>query len=240
MYFSIGQIKNDRAAQIAVIAAQEFGDRLVLGDGAHIPFETVVCTLKEKLQSDTTMVAAKLLIQDEDKKKSALKVGFAEIVRTFGGEDAAMHFFRQITTPRTMLRFESVGGVQDDIHAAKNRSAAMAAMAAVERYRNPKHDGFTPAEREYIDFLKSVRRSLGAAADNGVVQPILAKTLITEIEEAACTDQRPTIRDKIYALQLAASSELFSETRSQLIQQYASALRGAEHPAEQESGPTLH
>lgn len=242
MYFSIGEIKHDRAAQLAVIAAQDFGELLMAGKGAHVPFETVVCTLKDKLKRDTTMVAAQLLVQDEGKKQSALKVGFAEIVRTFGGAEGAMNFFRQVTTPRAALRFESVGGVRDDIHAAKNRSAVLAAKAVVERYRDPSREAHTPAEREYIDFLKSIRRTLEKAADDGCLKPGFAKGIVTEIEEAAFTDQRPTIKGKVMNLQVDATKELYAETRSQLIQQYAKAMQGVEADKSkgQDGGPTIH
>ena len=239
MYFSIGEIKHDRAAQLAVIAANEFGENLMVGNGTHVPFETVVCTLNSKLKRDTTVVAAQLLIQDEGKKKSALKVGFAEIVRTFGGEDGAMNFFRQVTTPRATLRFESVGGVRDDIHAAKNRSAVLAAKAVVERYRDPDHQDRTPAEREYVDFLKSMRRTLEKAVDDGSLKADFAEGLAIEIEEAAYTDQRPTIKGKIMNLQVDASRELYAETRSQLIQQYAKAMQGAEAGKNRTSEPTI-
>ncbi len=242
MYFSISDVKHDRAAQLAVIAAQELGERLMEGKGVHIPFETVVCTLKERLKRDTTLVAAQLLIQDEGKKHSALKVGFAEIVGMLGGEEGAMNFFRQVTTPRAALRFESVGGVRDDIHAAKNRSAVLAAKAVVERYRDPNLEGQTPGEREYIDFLKSIRRTLEKAADDGNLKPDFAKTIVNEIEEAAYTDQRLSIKGKVMNLQVEAARELFAETRSQLIQQYAKAMHGvdAEKGKSHDNGPTIH
>lgn len=239
MYFSIGEIKHDRAAQLAVIAAQEFGEQLMADERAHVPFETVVVTLREKLKRDTTVLAAQLLLADEGKKQSALKVGFAEIVRVFGGDDGAMNFFRQVTTPRATLRFESVGGIRDDIHSAKNRSAVLAAKAVVERYRAPDQEGHTPAEREYVDFLKSVRRTLERATDDGYIAPDLANRLLVDIEEAAQTDQRPAIRGKVVNLQVDASKELFAETRSQLIQQYAKAMQDPEARKEQD-GPTIH
>lgn len=240
MYFSIDGIRHDRAAQLAVIGAHEFGEHLMMGQGAHVPFETVVCTLKEKLKRDTTMLAAQLLIADEGKKQSALKVGFAEIVRTFGGEEGAMNFFRQVTTPRATLRFESVGGIRDDIHAARNRSAVLAAKAVVERYRSPEREGHTPGEREYIEFLKSVRRTLEKAVDDGSLKPELSGSVLTEIEEAAYTDQRPSIKGRIMNLQVEASQEHFDEARSKLIRQYAKALeadvdKGKGH----DGGPTI-
>lgn len=241
MYFSIGDIKHDRAAQLAVITAQELGEHILAHKESHIPFETVVCTLKEKIKRDLTVIAAQLLAQDEGKKQSALQVGFKEITRIFGGDDAAMSFFRQVTTPRATIRFESVGGVQDDIHAAKNRSAVLAAKAVVERFREPNRDGFSPAEREYVDYLKSIRSNLEKAADNGVVDANIAMGLVAEIEEAAYTDARPNIRGKIMELQIAASEEVFKESRSRLIQQYAQALEQGQAPApNNNSGPTLH
>lgn len=237
MYFSIGAIKHDRAAQLAVVTAQEFGEQVLAQKDAHVPFETVVCTLKDKIKRDLTVIAAQLLTQDEGRKQSALKVGFAEIVRTFGGEEAAMNFFRQVTTPRLAIRFESVGGIRDDVHAAKNRSAALASKAIVERWRDPDRKDFTPAEREYIDYLKSIRRTLDKAADDGCLKVDFAKGLVNEIEEAAYTDQRPSIRGKVMALQVAASEELYAENRSWLIRQYAEALQ-ADKP--QDSGPSIH
>lgn len=241
MYFSIGVIKHDRAAQLAVIAAHEFGEHLMVGGGAHIPFETVLCTLKEKLKRDTTVLAAQLLNEDDARKRSAMKVGMAEIVRVFGGDEGAMNFFRQVTTPRATLRFESVGRIRDDIHSAKNRSAVLAAKAVVERYRNQTHEGHTPAEREYIDFLKSIRRTLEHAVDDGCLKPEFASGLLVEIEEAAQTDQRPAIKGRVVALQTDASREHHAEARSKLIQEYAKALHpDADKDAAADSGPTLH
>lgn len=240
MYFSMDVLKHDRAAQLAVIAAHDFGEHLMAGNGAHIPFETVVCTLRDKLRRDTTTVAAQLMIQEVDKKRSAMKVGFAEIIRTFGGEEGAMNFFRQVTTPRAALRFESVGGVRDDIHASKNRSAVLAAKAVVERYRDPECKGYTAGEREYVDFLKSIHRTLDRAVNDGRIKPELAKAIVTEIEEAAYTDQRPSIKGKITVLQAEATKELFAETRSQLIQQYAQALHGNEAAQKPDNSPTIH
>lgn len=239
MYFSMDSLKHDRAAQLAVIAAHDFGEHLMFGSGSHISFETVVCTLKDKLKRDTTVVAAQLLNQDNEKKRSAMKVGFAEIVRTFGSEEGAMNFFRQVTTPQAELRFESVGGVRDDIYAAKNRSAVLAAKSVVERFREPAREGHTAGEREYVDFLKSVRRTLDKAVDDGSLKPQFATNIVTQIEEAAYTDQRPSIKGKITTLQVEASRELFAETRSKLIQQYAKAMQseGDNKPGD---GPTFH
>lgn len=238
MYFSMDMIKSDKAAQLAVIAAHDFGEYLMAGNGVHIPFESVVCTLKDKLGRDTTVIAAQLLNQDAEKQKSAMKVGFAEIIRTFGGEEGAMNFFRQVTTPRAELRFESVGGIRDDIHSAKNRSAVLAAKAVVERFREPAREGHGPAEREYIDFMKSIHRTLNKSVDDGLIQADFAKDVVTQIEEAAYTDQRSVIKGKIAALQVEASRELFAETRSMLVQQYAKAL--SNDAGQDHEGPTIH
>ena len=112
--------------------------------------------------------------------------------------------------------------------------------AAVARWRNPDHVGLVPAEREYIDYMKSVRRTLDKAAGNGDLKADLAKGLVTEIEEAGYTDQRPALRSHVEFLQVAASEEVFQETRNYLIQKYARALQSQQTNDAGNDGPKMH
>lgn len=221
MYFTTSHIRSDKAAQLAVITAHELGERVILGQEAHVAFETVVLTVKNQLKRDPRLVAAQLLEQAEGKVRSALKIGLEEIVKMFDGEEKAMGFFRQVTTPRNALRFDSIGGVSEDIHLAKNRAAMMASKASIERFHNPDHDGLLPTEREYVDFMKSMRRSLDAAVERNQIKADLAAGLMTEVEETCTKDPRKAITNKILGLQILATEELFAENRERVIQRYA-------------------
>lgn len=235
MYFSISQVKNDAAAQLAVLTATEMGERMLAGEQSHIAFESAVATISRKTGRDTATIAAQLLAQDATYKQKAIKVGMEEIVRKLGGEDNAKSFFRQITAPKATIRFESVGAVRDDIYSAKNRAAVLAMKAGGERYRNPNAADHTSAEREFIEYTKSVVRTLNSAVENGQVDAGVARDIQLTIEEAAYTDQRPHIKTHVMALQAEASKELFEEQRRQLLKRYAPAAVASEN-----TGPSLH
>ena len=235
MYFTIGEIKHNRAAQLAVITAGEFGERVLAGEEPHVSFEAALCVLSQRMKTDTALIAAQLINQDPDKKQTALKVGYEGIRQVFGNDEAVMAFFRQVTTPRAEIRFESVGGVRDDIHAARNRSAVLAAKAAVERWRAPEHEGVLPAEREYMDYLKSVRRTLEMALESKQINATVAEGIMIEIEEGSHSDQRPNIKAMIMTMQVDASREHFNETRNLLLKQYSQALT-----KNSDNGLTLH
>jgi hypothetical protein len=237
MYFSISNVKHDRGAQLAVMTASQLGERMLAGENAHIAFEAAVADLSKKTGHGVAEVALQLMNADADYRKKAIRVGAQQIIKTFGGEDTAMAFFRQINAPTATIRFESVGGVKDDILLAKNRSAVLAIKAAGERWRNKNHVGYTPSEREFVEFSKSVRRTLDKAVENGQVDAVVAQTISTQIEEAAYTDQRPHLKDHITVLQAEASQEVFAEARSQLLRQYAQA---ANPSPKKPDGPSMH
>lgn len=239
MYFSITSVKNDRAAQLAVMTASQLGELMMSGQQSHVAFEAAVSSISGKMNSDPAMVAAQLLNEDQDFRKKAIKVGLEEIVRSLGGEENAMAFFRQINAPKAKLRFESVGGIADDLTSAKNRSAVLAIKASGERYRN--HDAIDrlPAEREYMEFLKSVSRSLDTAIVSGTVDANTAQEVKTTIEEAGYVDQRPKLKGHIIALQADASRELFQEERAALMDQYRKAAPAVEK-TQSNDGPTRH
>jgi len=236
MYFTMSAIKSDPAAQLTVITANELGERVLLGEKAHVAFETVVIAVKDRLKRDPRMVAAQLLAEDAGKIRSALKIGLKEIVTMFGGEDKVMGFFRQVSTPRHMLRFDSIGGISEDITLAKNRAAMMASGAVFERFLNPQGEGVLPAERLYIDFMKSVRRSLDSAVGKGEVKAQLAKEMMTDVEFACLTDPRKGIKEKIISMQVAVSEELYEENRQRVYQRYANLYAGSDASASAEKG----
>lgn len=222
MYFTISQIRNDRAAQLAVISAHQLGELVMNGSESHVAFETVVLSLKDALKRDPLIIAAQFLDKTASAAKNALGLGLRELEKMFGGEEKAMSFFRQLTTPRNTVRFDSIGGLSEDIHLAKNRAAMLAAKASVERFHAPSHEGLLGAEREYVDFMKSVRRSLDNAVVNGAIKAEFAHGLVTEVQEASCKDPSKAVQGKIQTLQVLASDELFTEQRNKIIQRYAS------------------
>lgn len=239
MYFSIAEIRGDRAKQLAVMAAAELSEHM-LGSGkdAHVAFETTVVHLAEHLKrGDTAVLAAQLLnsVESEEKRVNTIKIGMKEMSKLFGGAEPMMSFFRQATMPKAAIRFESVGGVQHDIHAAKNRSAMLAAKALQQRRFFPEVQGLNGAEREYVDYLKSVRRTMDKAVENGTVKPELASELAGEIEEAAYA-ARPEQKGQIIELQLLASEELMEEARNKLIRQYSNILQPTD-PALKSNAP---
>lgn len=234
MYFSISDVKHDRAAQLAVMAANQLGESMMAGEQSSVAFESAIASISRKANiPDTALVAAQLLAQDAEYRKKAIKVGLNEMVRVLGGEDNAKEFFKQITLPKATIRFESVGGVRDDVHAAKNRAAMLAMRAAFGRKLKPEAGEEMPAEREYKEFVKSVYRTLDTAIYNGQIDAGIAHRLSVEINEAAHAELQPALKSHITALQGDASKEIAQETRQRILARYKEA-------SHDHDGPTVH
>lgn len=240
MYFSIHSIKGDRAAQLAVVTAHAYGEMLLQSE-RHVPFEAAACVVSTSLKRDLPIVAAQLLNHTGPSFQKSLLIGYEQIVNAFGGSpETAMGFFRMAVADKPRIRFESVGGLSDDIHSAKNRGAAYAAAAISMRFRNPGDEDFNSAERKYIDFLKSVKVVVDEAIQRNIVSAEMGKSLVLEIEEASNTDPSPISKTRIGILQAQASKEVMQEARVELLQRYKSILNPPANSNNVSPSPDLH
>lgn len=244
MYFTMSEVKHDRAAQFAVFAAHLTGEKLLASDSTgplsgsslQAVFEAAVLHVSGKTGLDAVTTAAQLLNQDQENKVKVINVGLAEISRVLGGKDKAMAYFRQLDAPRANIRFESVGGIQNDILSAKNKVAVLAMKSQVERFRGPDNKTLHPSERELVDFLKSVRRTVEEATDQNRISASFGHDLVHEIETAVIVDKRPANQTKLEALLLTAVEELFDEKRASVMAQY----RRISVPGGDHNGPSIH
>lgn len=235
MYFSISEVKHDRAAQLALMTANQLGESMMAGEQSSVAFESAIASISRKANiPDTALVAAQLLAQDVEYRKKAINVGLKEMVRVLGGEENTKEFFKQITLPKATIRFESVGGVRDDVHAAKNRAAMLAMRAAFGRKLKPEVKERMPAENEYKEFVKSVYRTLDTAIYNGQINAGVAHRLSVEINEAAHAELSPAMKTHIAALQGEASKDIAQETRLRIVARYN---KGSSHDHD---GPIVH
>lgn len=237
MYFSVDQIKNDRAAQLAVMAANELGEQMLAGEQSSVAFEAAIASISGKTHFDTAIVAAKLLSQEVDQRRKAIRAGMKEIVQLLGGEKNAQQFFQQVSLPKARIRFESVGGMRSDVHSAKNRAAMLAMRAANDRRRQPNVPGRMPSEQEFVDFTKSVTRTLDIAVEAGAVNADVARDVALEIETAAYSDLSGPKKTIVTALQAEASREVFDEARKRLMSRYKSLRPEKPDPGK---NPSIH
>jgi plasmid maintenance system antidote protein VapI len=224
MYFTMREIKHDHGAQLAVLASQMAGEQVLSGEADKLSlqavFEAAVVYVSAHSKIDAATTAAQLLNQDSDYKRKVLTVGMREISRAMGGRDNAMAFFRQIDAPRTTIRFESVGGIQHDVLAVKNKIAVTAIRAQGERFREPNDKALHKSERELVDLLKSVRRTVSEAVTENRITANFGVELVNEIDASMMIDQRPANRAKLETLRDTAVAEMYSERRANVLAQY--------------------
>ncbi|ABO60299.1 hypothetical protein LA345_37370 (plasmid) [Burkholderia vietnamiensis] len=229
MYFSTSQTGNQNVAPLVNLSLREFGAHLIDDAYAHVPFESVVAAIAKAKPIAPELAARELVAHAPDYRAKAFRVGVEEIVRAFGNDERAMQFYRSVASERSQLRFESIGGVSDDLVTVKTRLAAHAANA----YWARQHDGsagLIPAEREYVDLMKSVRQSLEASLTKGKVSADLAETAIAEIEAASVSAGFFGMEEVIRPLQETARDEIYTEHMERVLQRYTNAP-GADGPA---------
>jgi len=234
MYFTLDVIKNSRAAQLAVMAAHELGERMNAGEDSAVAFESAIVAITHKSEYDTAVIAAQLLAEDAQYRQKAIHVGLREIKRVLGDEQSVSAFFGQVTAPEASVRFESVGGVRDDLFAAKNKSAMLAMRAAFGRKLVPDAVGMMPAEREYVNFVKSVYGTLEAAVSSSKIGADVARQMSGEINQAAKADLEQSLRPVIASLQEVAMKETAAEARQRIVARYQL------DAAKKVDGPALH
>ncbi|ARL04284.1 hypothetical protein [Burkholderia pseudomallei] len=220
MYFSTSTSGNQRAAKIVAVTAREFGLTLSTPEYAHIPFESVTAAIARAKDAPPDQVARDLLLLDPERRRQSLRVGSAEIVKGFGSEAQTMEFFRQAADVRAVLRFDGVGGVSEDIAQVKNRLAAMASDAYLQRQSSDK-DGFLPVEREYVDLMKSVRRNLEFAVEGSTVPPDVAEEIVASMESAVARVPLSGMGEYVQPLHEVAREELFAEAVERVRKRYA-------------------
>jgi hypothetical protein len=220
MYFSISDVKNNRSAQLAAMVASDLGECMISGEQGNVAFESAIASMSAKTNVDPVVCAAQLLNQDRDFRKKAIRVGLREMEASLGGASNMAAFFKQASNPRASIRFQSVGGVRDDINTAKNRAAALSMSAVIQRRNDPNAVNMLPVEREYVEYMKSVTRTLNEAVEMGTVDVDSAHSLRGEIEVAGYLDKLPESKTQIVMLQADASTEYFKEERARVIAKY--------------------
>ncbi|WP_199033043.1 hypothetical protein, partial [Ralstonia sp. ASV6] len=223
MYFSISQSADARvhkAEQLLSLPAREFETALMSSrEHAHIPFESSVAKIATAKAMAPEIVARNILATPEFAER-AMRVGADEIYFSFGTEKSMKQFFGGALSSRHLLRFESVGGVSDDVSAVKNRVACSAMTAYWERLES-NVPGVMPAERDYVDLLKDVRSKLEAAMASGFLSAADASDVARDIELASITPGLMHMTDFIQPLQEMARDELFEEQRARLMERYS-------------------
>jgi hypothetical protein len=223
MYFSTSNSGNQQASKIVALSAAAFGVELTKGKYAHVPFESVTAAISLAKAIPTDQVAKELFQLEPDHRKKSLSVGLSQIVKAFGNENQTMAFFRQVSEPASTLRFEGVGGISESQLQVRNRLAAMASDAYLNRQAAPatKADALLPAEREYVDLLKSVRRELTLAVERDTVPPDVAEAIAAGFERSVTNIPLPGMTEYVAPLHDVAREELFEEARARVRQRYA-------------------
>ncbi len=225
MYFSISQSSNsrvERTEQLAALPARQFGANLIDPTFAHIPFESCVAAVSHAKSLAPELVAREIVGHDAAYRAKAFRVGAEEALRSLGGEEKAMQFFANAVSERNTLRFESVGGISDDVNAVKNRLAS-SSMDAYFARQMASTAGVLPEERDYIDLLKVVRSNLETGIERGKVSPSVAEEVVREFELASLNGGMLGMREIIRPLQEIAREELFEEQRKRVMQRYSAA-----------------
>ncbi|CAE6793343.1 hypothetical protein R70006_04952 [Paraburkholderia domus] len=229
MYFSTSQSGNRKLADLVAEPARQFGAHLVDEEFAHIPFESVVAAIAGKSRMVPELAARELVGHESDYRAKAFRVGVEEVMRSFGGEDKAMRFYRQAASEGPSLRFESTGGVKDDVASVRNRLAASAANAYWAREKDESRGLIVP-EREYVDLLKSVRQALETAVSAGKVSPDVAEQVVADLEAASVNTGLFGMKEMIRPLQDLAREELYDEQVRRVMERYTGGLN-ADDPA---------
>lgn len=220
MYFSTSQSGNKHAAKIVATTAKEFGLTLATPEYAHVPFEAVVAAISKAKSLPPERIATELMALAPEQRKGALIVGSAELVKGFGSEAQTMEFFRSVADPRATVRFEGVGGISDDLRTVKNRLASVAADAYLQRQVGDA-DGLLPVEREYVDLMKSVRRTLELAVENNSIAPGVAEALVKEVQDAVARVSLDDMSRYVAPLHEIATEELYDEALERVRKRYA-------------------
>lgn len=220
MYFVLSEHSADErslasADALNSMTPDELGVRLTAARNAHLVFDTVVSSLSSKAKMPPAAVAIALLKQPDDKRREAIKMAAVDTARQLGGDDSLMTFYRQVANPHRSMRLESIGGIEDDLFTAMSRSSLIATKA-VYAGQIP---GYT--EREFVDFIKSARRTLEKGAEDGLITADIAVMVSKMVEQAAMADRTPNDRVMLQRLLDTAADELYNEARERLMRQYA-------------------
>lgn len=209
------------AAVLSTMTPAELGARLTEPQNAYLVFDTLVSSLSNKAKLPPAAVATALLKQPAEKRQEAIKKSVVDTSRQMGGDEQFMTFFRQVTSPHRTMRLESIGGIEDDIYTAMNRSAVIATKAL--------YAGQIPSytEREFVDFIKSTRRTLEKGVEDGLLRfDDWAEGMAKMVEQAALADRTPNEKLRLQQLIEVAGAELDNEARERLMRQYATVNNG--------------
>ncbi|MDM8356545.1 hypothetical protein [Pandoraea communis] len=223
MYYSLSQSNTQSNDALLGLAPREFVAHLVDEPLVHIPFESVVVAITREKPMVPEVAAREIVAHDAGYRSKALRVGADVLMKSLGGEEPAMRFFRSVLSERSALRFESYAeGVTDNVVALKNRVAAAAAMCYDER-QEASQPGLLPIERNYVDLMKSIRLCLERGVEEHVVTPELAQDVMIEVEGAALGVGFDGMKEVIGPLHEMAANELFETRMAALRERYTTA-----------------
>jgi len=220
MYFSTSMSGNPKAAKIVAVAAEAFGLTLTTPDYAHVPFESAVAAIANGKGMAPEQVVSELIRLEPTHRRKSLDVGSAEIVKGFGSEAQTMAFFRQASNVRSVLRFDGVGGISDDVHTVRNNLTSLAAAAYLQRQQS-EAGTLLPIEREYVDLLKSVRLSMEESVTRGTLPPDAALEIVSSIENAVQRVPLPGMSEYVGPLHSIIGDELYAEALERVQRRYA-------------------
>lgn len=218
-YLSVRTLRGDDGAATSrvVVAAAELTRLLSEGQNLDAAFPVAVASVAGVSGENMQTAAAKLVNLAPEQRRIVLDAGLDGIHKLFGSDGMALNFFRQQALPVVKFDFQRNGEPRtDDVLGACNRSALLAAKAV--RYGGE-------AERDYVDFMKSVQRTLDQSVQDGVLRASDASALRTQVEEAAYAGRSEKDHGKVVELQLEATTEYMQDARNMLFNRYAQALR---------------
>lgn len=220
MYYSINQLAPGPAAELAALPSAARTGKMLAGQSAEVAFETTIASMAAKTGHNPIALASEVLSRSLEWRRKSIEIGAAELVSVFEGEKTVQNFLGQVGTPKARLRFESVGGIQDDVIAARNRASAMAYVALSS----------PPAKSQYVEHLKSLRKLVTGAVDSGLIGSEVGQDLVADVEQAALSGLTDMQRDQVAALHGQARNEILEEVRQRLRAQYARVARPDDTP----------
>jgi hypothetical protein len=223
MYFTTSQTGNDRLGALIGNSARIFGASLILEENAHVPFESVVVAMSQKGGIPAELAARQVFEHDPHYRALAFRIGVEEVTRSYGGDEKLIRAYRNTVSEASKLRFESAGGVQDDLASVKNRLAAMAVGAYWARQKDDSV-GVIPEERQFVDLLKSLRRSVEGSIGNGQLSPDLGEKVVAEVEAASTASALFGLTEVIEPLVETARDELYAEHEARVMARYSSSV----------------
>jgi hypothetical protein len=219
-YFSLSESKS-AVDKMAVLSADQLKDEMHSKAFLPVTFEATCIAISKQTKLPMPAVPSALFKEPLAVRKAALGLGVSTIVENFHNENSlALAFFAQNRTAQSHFRFESVGGVKDSLPTVKSRVSLLADLAFISREKQPEQAGPTHDERQFIDLVKSIKRSLNTAVVEKRMPLAMAKEFSVQIVDAAVQDQKGPFKGFVNGLITIANDEIAQAERQKLIEKF--------------------